>query len=273
MIPDAQSIGRRHAVFAALAIALMAATGCGHHRTASRQPPQITAPPPPPVAQPPVETASNLPPENTRPTRIPPTPAPPGGVSEEDREFITQNRPISSEEGYATWYTAPYKGRKAANGDVFSDYGLTAAHRTLPMGSLIQVTNLETGQSAPMRVTDRGPFVDGRILDLSIASAKATGIYWAGLARVRIDVYLAPKPIDFGGRWCVQIGAFHTERQAIRLKEELLRKYPRSNVIEFPGEESYWVRIRPEGDNREMAALIARRLRLAEGEAYLTRLD
>jgi len=268
-----QSVSGRVAIFAGLAVAGLAATGCGHHNRASRQPPPQMTAPPSAAAQPPADTATNVSPGNVRPARIPPTPAPPGGVSEEDREFIAENRPIESEEGYATWYTAPYKGRRSANGDVFTDYALTAAHRTLPMGSLILVTNLETGQAAPMRVTDRGPFVDGRILDLSIASAKATGIYRAGMARVRIDVYIAPKPIGYGGRWCVQIGALHSERRAIKLKEQLMRRYPRSNVIEFPGEDSFWVRIRPEGDNREMAAMIARHLRLNEGEAFLTRLD
>jgi len=94
--------------------------------------------------------------------------------------------------GFATWYTAPYKGRKAANGQIFDDQALTAAHRTLPMGSLIVVTNLKTGQSSAMRITDRGPFVDGRTLDLTIASAKATGVYRAGLVRVRLDVYRTP---------------------------------------------------------------------------------
>jgi rare lipoprotein A len=173
----------------------------------------------------------------------------------------------------ATWYTAPYKGRKAANGQVFSDNALTAAHRTLPMGSLIVVTNLKTGQSSPMRIADRGPFVEGRIIDLTIASAKATGLYRAGLVQVRIDVYRTPKPIETGGRWCVQIGAFSTERAAEKLKKQLLRKYPGSNVVDFPGENSYWVRIRPEGDNRELAEFIARHLRLAEAEAFLTRLD
>jgi rare lipoprotein A len=173
----------------------------------------------------------------------------------------------------ASWYTAPYKGRKAANGQVFSDYSLTAAHRTLPMGSLITVTNLKTGQSSAMRITDRGPFVEDRSLDLTIASAKATGVYWPGSARVRIDVYRTPKPIDRGGRWCVQIGAFTSESKAKKLKAQLLDKYPDANVIEFPGEKSYWVRIRPQGDNREMAVSIARHLRPAEGEAYLTRLD
>jgi rare lipoprotein A len=71
----------------------------------------------------------------------------------------------------------------------------------------------------------------------------------------------------------VQIGAFHSEREANRLKEQLLRKYPGANVIEFPGEDSYWVRIRPEGDNREQAESIARHLRPTEGDAFLTRLD
>jgi rare lipoprotein A len=106
-----------------------------------------------------------------------------------------------------------------------------------------------------------------------MASAKAIGIYQTGMAEVRMDVYLTPKPIDSGGRWCVQIGAFHSEGPALKLKEQLQRKYSDANVIEFPGDKSYWVRIRPEGDNRAMAEEIARRLRPAEGEAYLTRLD
>jgi rare lipoprotein A len=260
----------RYAFAAAVTLAAMAASGCAHRHVASKQPsPRQTAP----QAQAPPPATQAATPEGTSPAHIPPTPVPAGGVSDEDREFVATHRPILTEEGYATWYTAPYKGRKAANGQVFSDFAMTAAHRTLPMGSLIVVTNLKTGQSSAMRVTDRGPFVDGRILDLSIASAKATGVYRAGLAEVRMDVYDTPKPIDRGGRWCVQIGAFHSEEKANKLKELLLRRYPGSNVIEFPGTDSYWVRIRPEGDNREEAESIANRLRPAEGEAFLTRLD
>ncbi len=260
--------GTALACCAALALAAGMATGCGHQRQGTQIPPQATAPAP--ETGPPAE--ANVP-ELTPPARISPTPVPRGGVSEADREYIATHRPILSEEGYATWYTAPYKGRRAANGEVFSDYAMTAAHRTLPMGTLIVVTNLSTGQSGAMRITDRGPFVEGRILDLSMASAKATGIYRSGMAMVRLDVYRTPKSIAIGGRWCVQIGAFHSERKAIRLKEQLLRRYPGSNVIEFPGEDSYWVRIRPEGDDKREAELIARQVRPAEGEAYLTRLD
>ncbi|MGD0347286.1 MAG: septal ring lytic transglycosylase RlpA family protein [Terracidiphilus sp.] len=244
-------------------------TGCHHKNTAQIAPPQTLPPraqrapgeqPPPPAA-------------NQPSAKIPITPVPPGGVSEEDLQFVATHRPILSEVGLATWYTAPYKGRQAANGQVFDDNALTAAHRTLPMGSLVVVTNLKTGQSSAMRISDRGPFAAGRMIDLTTASAKATGVYQAGLARVRLDVYQTPKPIYTGGRWCVQIGAFHNERDAIELKEQLIELYPNANVIEFPGENSYWVRIRPQGDDRAMATYIARQVKPVEGDAYLTRLD
>jgi rare lipoprotein A len=160
-----------------------------------------------------------------------------------------------------------------ANGQVFDQNVMTAAHRTLPMGSLIVVTNERTGQAATMRVTDRGPFVQGRLLDLSMASAKATGVYRAGLANVRIDVYETPRPIETGGRWCVQIGAFQHHGKATKLRKTLEHKYDNANVIDFEGPTGYWVRIRPQGDNREQAQMIAHRLRPAEGDAYLVRLD
>ena len=231
---------------AALLVASLTLAGCGHHA-------QITSAPPPP--------------------RIAPNPAPPGGISEEDQEFIATHRPIYREEGFATWYDAPYTGRKAANGQPFDRNAFTAAHRTLPMGSLLVVTNQKTHQSSIIRVTDRGPFVKGRTIDLSIASAKATGVYRAGLAPVQIDVYKTPHPMFSGGRWCVQIGVFEHSGRAIALRNQLQRKYPDSQVLEFTGDTGYWVRIRPAGDNREAAERIADRLKPAEGDAFLTRLD
>ena len=256
--------GRSLRNWAGLALALGLASGCGHQHT--------VAPLPAPQAAPPQAQAYPPAHQTSPPARIAPTPAPPGGVSAEDLRYVKTHKPILTEEGLATWYTAA-KGRKAANGQLFSDHALTAAHRTLPMGSLVVVTNPATGQSSPMRITDRGPFVEGRLIDLTIASAKATGVYRAGSARVRVEVYRTPKPIATGGRWCVQIGAFTSERKANKLKAQLKRKYPNANVIEFPGEASYWVRIRPEDDDRKQAERIARNLRPAEGDAFLTRLD
>jgi rare lipoprotein A len=248
----------------------LGASGCRHREKAVQPPPPAMAPEQP-------QPLPNTPPAGSRaagaPASIPVTPLPEGGISEDDLDFVATHKPILSEVGYATWYTAPYKGRRAANGQVFDDDAMTAAHRTLPMGSLVVVTNMKTGQSSAMRISDRGPFVEDRMLDLSIASAKAVGIYRTGMALVRMDVYEAPKPINTGGRWCVQIGAFHDESEALELKDQLQQEYPRANVIEFPGEKSYWVRIRPQGDDRAQAEYIARHLQPVEGNAFLTRLD
>ncbi|HET7102543.1 MAG TPA: septal ring lytic transglycosylase RlpA family protein [Terracidiphilus sp.] len=262
---------------AAMAMSVVFAAGCAHHEAVGKLPPAATAP----AATAATGTAPAYPAETTTSTAqqgvarggIPITPIPRGGVSMDDLYYIEQHKPLFSETGDATWYTAPYKGRKAANGEVFSDRALTAAHRTLPMGSLIVVTNLKTGQSSPMRISDRGPFSPDKIIDLTMASARATGVYRMGVAPVRVDVYWTPKPVETGGRWCVQIGAFTSERKAIKLKQKLLDRYPDARVIEFSGERSYWVRIRPEGDNREQAEFIAEHLHPSQGDAYLTRLD
>lgn len=256
---------RRAAYLLGVLCASVIAAGCGHKKQPVYAPPSAT---PPPISRPPASGPSGPPSTG----RIPVSPLPEGGISAEDKEFILTHRPIYSEEGLATWYTAPYKGRKAANGEVFRDDALTAAHRTLPMGSLIVVTNLKTRQASAMRISDRGPFVPNAILDLTKASARSIGI-WPGSGRVRVDVYETPKPMESGGRWCVQIGPFTSERKAIRFKQKLLDDYSGSRVIEFPGEKSYWVRIRPAGDDREQAEEMARRLRPDEGVAYLTRLD
>jgi rare lipoprotein A len=232
-----------------LAIALAGTSGCRHKVSVVQPQPQTL---PPAAAPAPTATAEV--------------------VSPADLDYVATHKPILSEVGYATWYTAA-PGRHSANGQLFSDWTMTAANRTLPMGSLVVVTNLKTGESGIMRITDRGPFVEDRMLDLTIASAKATGVYREGLARVRMDVYETPEPIDDGGRWCVQIGAFHDERAAIKLKERLLEIYPGAKVIEFPGEKSWWVRIRPQGDDRATAEYIQRHVHPSEGDAFLTRLD
>lgn len=91
-------------------------------------------------------------------------------------------------EGEASWYGGDYQGRRAADGQRYNMYELTAAHRTLPLGIEVKVTNLENGRSVDVVITDRGPFVEGRIIDLSFAAAQALGMLDAGVARVRIEV-------------------------------------------------------------------------------------
>jgi rare lipoprotein A len=235
-----------------LLLALFA--GCSHKQ-------QVAYTPPPPPAETTSEAA--------------PTPAAPSGLPSltADEQFVDTHTPISSETGIASWYGPPYHNRVGANGTVYDENGISAAHRTLPMGSLVRVTNVKTGQSAVMRITDRGPFVAGRVLDLSIGAAKAVGLWRAGTGEVRIDVFTTPKPMDEGGRWCVQIGAFQHQGSALQLQSELQHEYRTANVIEFQGPTGYWVRIRPANDDRTLAMAIARTLQPTEGQAWLIRLD
>ena len=226
--------------------------GCRHHNRAMAPPPAPPLYSPSTTGQPPSSEVA----DNTA-----------------DAEFVGSHTPIYSEEGLASWYGPPYDKRRGANGAIYDQNALTAAHRTLPLNSLVRVTNVATGQTAIVRVTDRGPFVPNRILDLSLASAKAVGVWRPGVARVRIDVFSAPSPLDSGGRWCVQIGAFKDGHHALELRDHLARAYRTANVIEFPGPTGYWVRIRPLSDDRNRAVEIARNLHPSEGEAYLVRLD
>ncbi len=246
------------AVAALLVLAMM--EGC-HKRTSVSH--RSTPPPPPARRSGGSTTARRAPPRTSAPTKPP-----------ADDNVPAFGKASSVEIGMASWY-AP-NGRRSANGDIYDGNSLTAAHRTLPLGTTIRVTNLSTNQSATVRVTDRGPFVRGRVLDLSTAAAKLTGVYRMGVAQVRIEVMAERPDVSPVGRWCVQIGAFVQEEHALQLRDDLLRRYSSgSKVIEFPGATGYWVRINPVQSDRAHALSIAQTVRVAEPEAqaYLVRLD
>ncbi|HVP00624.1 MAG TPA: septal ring lytic transglycosylase RlpA family protein [Bryobacteraceae bacterium] len=97
-----------------------------------------------------------------------------------------------TETGIASWYGIPYDGRRAASGEIFDMRKLTAAHRTLPFDTWVEVTNLENKKKVDVRITDRGPFVDGRIIDLSLAAAREIDMVQAGIVRVKIKVIRKP---------------------------------------------------------------------------------
>lgn len=127
------------------------------------------------------------------------------------------------EEGRASWYGVPFHGRRAANGEIYDMNKMTAAHRTLPFGSSVHITNMVNGRSADVRITDRGPFVENRIIDLSHAAAEAIGMVRAGVEAVRLVVLSSGNPT--AGYFTVQAGAFHDPRRAERLRERLLPSY------------------------------------------------
>ena len=99
---------------------------------------------------------------------------------------------LAAEEGLASWYGGKFQGRRTASGELFDTRQLTAAHKSLPFGTLVLVTNLENGRSVTVRINDRGPFVPGRVIDLSLAAAAAIGLAGRGVAPVRLEVAGGP---------------------------------------------------------------------------------
>jgi rare lipoprotein A len=162
-----------------------------------------------------------------------------------------------------------------ADGTIYDQNAMTAAHRTLPMGSIIRVTNLANEQSVFVRITDRGPFVDNRILDLSLAAAKSIDLYRAGVSKVRVEAYAPPvhPGVDPAGRWCVQIGAFIDQADAIQMKNDLMRRYKTAKVIEFAGPTGHWVRINPVNADKASASQIASSIHLPDALPYIVRLN
>jgi rare lipoprotein A len=242
-----------------LAAAFLA--GCGGHRQA-----KVSVPPPPPIPQP-----------DAQPAPSPSTPVPETKEPEEDRNTISipaDAKPIYTETGIASWYGPPYHNRRGSNGEVYNMNALTAAHRTLPLGSIVRVTNVKTGHSTLVRITDRGPFIPGRILDLSLAAAKKVDVWKPGLATVKIEVMKTPAPLDSGGRWAVQIGAFETKHAASDLAGHLSRRYHTADVLQFASPTgAWWVRVRVKDDDRRRAEELAHATQTAEGAVFLVRLD
>jgi len=198
---------------------------------------------------------------------------PPPVASSPEASTPRSEKPIYVETGLASWYGPPYHRRRGANGEIYDMNQPTAAHRTLPLNSVARVVNLASGRSVLVRITDRGPFVEGRILDLSLAAAKQIDVWRPGVARVRLEVLRSPLPLDAGGRWAVQIGAFDDPQDAARLKEKLARRYPSARVLQFRGPTGEWLRIRVPADDRRRAQEVARSLHSLPGGIFLIRLD
>lgn len=166
----------------------------------------------------------------------------------------TNGRPVFTETGMATWYYA--RIHTGSDGVRYDASAPTAAHKTLPLGSTVRVTNLDTGQSTLVRITDRGPFAKGRVMDLSEVVAKQIGMYRAGVAHIRLEAYAHPGA-DPLGRWCVQTGPFSAVQDALDLKQTLLERYHGARVAEFTGQTGYWVRIDPVTRGKPEATTIA----------------
>jgi rare lipoprotein A len=160
------------------------------------------------------------------------------------------------ETGYASWYGDPYHGRRAANGEVYDKNQLTAAHLTMPFETRVKVTNLENNLSVTVRITDRGPFVKGRILDLSQEAARQIRMIGAGTALVRLEV-LSSQGASGAGSYAVQVGAFRERTAAEQLQRRLQARYGGAFVEPFEGNDGlfYRVRVGPKPSAREAQSL------------------
>ncbi len=139
------------------------------------------------------------------------------------------------QKGLASWYGPGFHGKRTANGEVYDMDAMTAAHKALPFGLIVEVKNLDNGQKIKVRINDRGPFVRGRIIDLSREGARRIGMIGPGTARVRIRVVEVPRGSERRGSFWVQVGAFRDLANATALEDRL-----RAEVSD--------VRVRRDGD-------------------------
>ncbi len=209
------------------------------------------------------------------------------------------------ETGLASWYGADFHGKRTANGEVYDMNALTAAHKTLPMPSRVRVTNLENGRSLELTVNDRGPFVAGRIIDVSRRAAEALGFRRQGVAEVRVQVLGAPvtqmvtatplpapspapaEPVErslslissavaaepesvVNARLYVQGGAFASQDNAVKLGERLSPFGPtRITAVENSGRILYRVRLGPIYNREAAGRLLAQVIAAGHGEARI----
>jgi rare lipoprotein A len=169
-----------------------------------------------------------------------------------------------TEEGNASWYGNPFHGRRASNGETYDMHKLTAAHRTLPFETMVRVTNLSNNKSTVVRITDRGPFVENRVIDLSMAAAREIESIGPGVVRVRLEVLGNVDPTV--GFFTVQVGAFRDRGNAERLCDRLNASYTPVFIQQYDAPDGTFYRVRVGKISGESAAQdFAEQLRAKEG--------
>ncbi len=253
-----------------LILAALLLSSCGHPKQAHVDVPE----PPPPVAS------------SEEPTAAAPTAKSSNSRGDEDADNSSLDtdlaeptlppdaRVISTETGLASWYGPPYHNRRGSNGEVYNMHAMTAAHRTFPLGSIVRVTNVKTGQRALVRITDRGPFIKGRILDLSLAAARKLDVWQPGVAEIRVELMQVPTTMVASGKWAVQIGGFSDEGTARKLAGHLAKRYRTARVLSFSSPAGdWWVRVRVLDDEHDRAKKLAAETATPQGAVFLVRLD
>lgn len=173
--------------------------------------------------------------------------------------------------GLASWYGDPYHGRRTSNGETYNKYGMTAAHRTLPFDTVVKVNNLENGRNVKVRINDRGPFKDNRVIDLSYAAAKEISMIGPGTAKVSLEVLqVAPNPFPL----TIQVGSFKDRNHAEDAKKSLEKSYRPVLIKKFESTEGKYYRVLVgEYPTPQLARQAVQELRSLHYDGFIVRLD
>jgi rare lipoprotein A len=259
-------------MFLLVLITILFLSGCGQPKQA-----RVSVPPPPPPAS--TTEAPTSRPAATVPAARENAAPPPKEEAETDADLAEPTlpaaaKPLATETGLASWYGPPYHNRRGSNGEVYNMHAMTAAHRTYALGSIVRVTNVKTGQHALVRITDRGPFIPGRVLDLSLAAAQKLDVWRPGVAEVKVELMQSAASPGSPGKWAVQIGGFPDEDAATKLADHLTRRYHTAKVLRFASPAGgWWIRVRVLDDDHERAQKLATETETPEGAVFLVRLD
>lgn len=180
-----------------------------------------------------------------------------------------------TEDGIASWYGHPYHGRAAANGEIYDMEKMTAAHRTLPFSTWVRVYDLDNLRTTEVRITDRGPFVGGRIIDLSHAAARELEMIGPGVAHVRIEVIRTP-PNAAAGLFAVQVGAFRERANAERLRTQMELSYGSARLLQRAENLAVWRVLVGAETSEDAANRLAERIRQDSVEkisTFVVRID
>jgi rare lipoprotein A len=160
--------------------------------------------------------------------------------------------------GIASWYGRDFHGKRTSSGEIYDMYAMTAAHKTLPLGTVVRVKHLENGREIRVRINDRGPFVRDRIIDLSARAAESIGIFEKGTGPVEVVALGKPRPRGsgssattayipsdyFSGNFTIQVGAFSDRANAEQLLQSLSRTYKNVHISEYFDGRTTFYRIR-----------------------------
>lgn len=190
-----------------------------------------------------------------------PTPPQPAKYPKPYKVFGKWYQPLPDSKGFrqrgiASWYGKNFHGKKTSNGEIYDMYAMTAAHKTLPLGTYVRVQNLENNRELEVRINDRGPFIRGRIIDLSYTAAKQLGIVGPGTADVEIVALGTPAASDsdtghtfvqgdyYSGNFTFQVGAFANRGNAERLKRKLDEQYKNAHITLYDRGDKIFYRVR-----------------------------